>query len=68
MARKKKISDSEQHGIKRVLELLKQYAKEKQTMVRGTTDLSRLEEWLIIQVIDRETTIKNLNERENWIA
>ena len=34
------------------VKILKQYADEKHTTVRGTSDLSPLEEWLIIKLFN----------------
>ena len=39
------------------VEILKKYAKENQLMPRSTSDLSKLEQWLIIQLL------KQKNER-----
>jgi len=39
--------------------ILKQYAKEKGTMVRGTTDLSPLEMWLITKLFELKMTKEN---------
>lgn len=36
------------------VKLLKEYADEKHTTVRGTSDLSPLEEWLIIKLYNKE--------------
>lgn len=36
------------------VKILKQYADENHTTVRGTSDLSPLEEWLIIQLHNKQ--------------
>lgn len=35
----------------KVVEILRQYAKENGTIVRSTSDLSPLEEWLLIKLV-----------------
>ena len=52
------------------IKILEQYAKEQQTLMRGTTDLSPLEEWLLIKLIkahevSREVAKKAYNEARN---
>lgn len=32
------------------LKILREYAKENQTMIRSTSDISKLEEWLILKI------------------
>lgn len=39
------------------IETLKEYAKQNQVLPRSTSDLSKLEEWLIIELL----SVKNLN-------
>jgi hypothetical protein len=39
------------------VKILKEYVKENQVMPRSTSDLSRLEEWLIMKIF----TVKNLS-------
>jgi hypothetical protein len=36
----------------KVVEILRQHAQEQGTIVRSTSDLSPLEEWLILKVVD----------------
>ena len=38
-------------GLMEAVDILKQYAKEKSVIVRSTSDLSPLEEWLLIQLL-----------------
>ena len=54
----KKMNDTAKYAVK----ILKKYAKEKGTMVRGTSDLSPLEEWLIKMMY---TFYKILNDKED---
>lgn len=42
--------DSKTLLINQVTTLLREYAKEKGTIVRSTSDLSPLEEWLVIKI------------------
>jgi len=48
------------------VKLLKQYAKETGNTVRSTTDISRLEEWLIIELYNKSLkTPKPLRESKS---
>ncbi len=38
----------------RCISILRQYAEEESTMVRGTSDISPLEAWLILRIINLE--------------
>jgi len=40
------------------VKILHQYAEETQVLPRSTSDLSKLEEWLIIQIFKKETNVK----------
>lgn len=42
------------------INVLKQYAEERGEMIRGTTDLSPLEEWLIMKLFKAEFNAKTL--------
>ena len=40
------------------VKILHQYAEETQVLPRSTSDLSKLEEWLIIQLFKKETKVE----------
>jgi hypothetical protein len=47
------------------VEILKQYKDEEHTIIRSTNDLSRLEEWLIVRLYDKEPQASKTAE-ENY--
>lgn len=49
--------------ISKAIKILKQYADESQVLIRGTSDLSPLEEWLLLQLTTTQDSL-DIKEKE----